>query len=119
MNLKLGQKVKFKNYVLKKPSYYSTDVIPTIEFCKSHNIAYREDKRFYCGYWFNMRLRLASFPEFKSGIIVGKRNIDLTGYSGEDGYNFGKKISVYIIATNLASTYRVPIEYIEIEEESA
>jgi hypothetical protein len=110
--MKLGDKVKFQNYLSRNAYYKDVNCDETIKFCQKHDIKFWEYKDLYGGYNFRTRLRVLAHKNLREGIVVGKRNVDATGHNEDGGWCFGKFISVYVIATNLSSTYRVPEEYI-------
>lgn len=115
-NLKLGDRVKFQHHLVKSKniSYKNINYSEMFEFCKRYGIDYREDECYFGGYYFGTQLRVTSFNNPVTGIIVGKRNIDLDGYYDyEYGWIFRRRISVYLVAISMKSFCRVPEEYLE------
>ena len=111
--MNLGDKVKFRKE-LRKGINLKTD--ETLEFVKVTKIRNEIDlqKRinnpvYYSyanwGVWDNEKVI--------EGVYCGKRMIDMTGKADYEGfYEFGTKIVVYLIATNVMGFHRVPKEFI-------
>lgn len=111
--MNLGDKVKFQKELKKGINLNTED---TLEFVKNANI--RSEKELerrisrhpFCSYanwgvWDNEKVI--------EGIYCGKRMIDMTGKADYEGfYEFGTKIVVYLIATNVMGFHRVPKEFI-------
>lgn len=111
--MNLGDKVKFRKE-LRKGINLKTD--ETLEFVKLTKVRNEIDlqKRInnpacysYAnwGVWDNGKVI--------EGVYCGKRMIDMTGRADYEGYyEFGTRLTVHLIATNVMGFHRVPEEFI-------
>lgn len=110
--MKLGQKVLFRKELKKRCNISSKE---TLEFLGSVGAIspwklkkIKKGARYLLPNW-----GIYDNKKHLEGIIVGVRNIDITGTMDyEDGYIQGNKLKVYLIATNLRGFHRVPKHFI-------
>jgi len=114
---KIGDKVRFQHHLVKSKDicYKEINYQEMLEFCKRYEIKY---DMYSGGYWFNTRLRVKTFEEPIIGIIAGKRLVDIDGtFDYYEGWSFGRRLPVYLVAISLKQICRVPEEYLEKIEE--
>lgn len=107
--MKLGDKVKFQKALT---SYNCDwDKEESIKFAKEHGIFVDENSNYIGSKW-----KVKKFKDIQEGMICGIRNIDISGsFDYEEGWVFGQKKKVYLVAINMTGFLRVPEEFIIID----
>lgn len=101
--MKLGDKVKFQKELQKSKSRIRNISDEMIQFAKNRGVSIKN----------GLKWSIYDNKTVLSGVICGKRNIDMNGsFSYDDGFCFGKSTSVYLVATNLTGFHRVPEEFL-------
>ena len=111
--MKLGDKVKFNKSFTSSRWHADWDKEESIKFAKENRIFIREGSEYINGVFIRSKWKVKKFKDVQEGMVCGVRSIDISGYLGyEEGWMFGAKKKVYLVATNLTGFWRVPEEFI-------
>lgn len=111
--MKLGDKVKFNKSLTSSRWHADWDKEESIKFAKEHHIFVEESNEYVKGAYIKSKWKVKKFKDVQEGIVCGVRSIDISGYFDYDeGWIFGEKKKVYLVARNMTGFDRVPEEFI-------
>lgn len=111
--MKLGDKIKFQKVLTSSRWHADWDKEESIKFAKENGIYVKEGKEYTNGVFIKSKWKVKKFKDTQEGMICGVRNIDISGsLDYEDGWVFGLRKKVYLVATNMTGFLRVPEEFI-------
>lgn len=114
--MKLGDKVKFQKALTSSKWHVDWDREESIKFAKENGIYFRESNEYKAGVFIKSKWKVKKFESIQEGMVCGVRTIDISGsLDYEDGWVFGLKKKVYLVATNMTGFLRVPEEFIIID----
>lgn len=111
--MRLGEEVMFNQWMV-SPKAWGTawDKGESLSFARANGIKVKESPNHPKGVHISSKWRVQRSTDLLTGLICGVRHIDITGHYSEDGWMFGKRKKVYLVAVNLTKIYRVPEEFI-------
>jgi hypothetical protein len=114
--MELGQKVRFQKELKRDSSAHKPESIQWAigkGLTRRKSLEEYENLSLHSGYDKAIQWGVVDNGKVLEGVYCGKRNIDIDGrYDWEGGYEFGRKMTVYLIATNIMGFHRVPEDFI-------
>lgn len=111
--MKLGDKIQYQKCLIKS-NWIRNDIDKeaTKEFAIKNGMRYDEGDIYCDGWTVFSKWKVKKYLEIQTGMICGVRTIDISGHLDDEGWKFGKRKKVYLVARNMASLDRVPEEFI-------